>query len=91
MGWVFLGGWGVGVSTSGLYADWLTRRQCHQCHLAKNEMASEVRALPAKLDSMDCLLERSYYVKTHTPATSQSLLVTEKMRQILPHFSVAIN
>ena len=86
----FLGGEG-GVSTSALYADWLARRQCHQCHLAKNEMASEVRALLAKLGSMDCLLERSYYVKTHTPATSQSLLVTEKMRQILPHFPVAIN
>ena len=41
--------------------------RCHQCHLAKNEIwAREVCF--AKLGSMECLLERSYHVQTHTPA-----------------------
>ena len=68
-GFFFLG------STSGLYTDWLTRCQYVINFIwqrTKCEWEKVKCAFLAWLGSMNCLLERSYYVQTHTPAAVET-------------------
>ena len=53
-----------GGSTSGLYADWLARRQQSRSLLVDEEQ-NEMCAFLAQLGSMDCLLGRLYQLQTH--------------------------